>query len=339
MINYTETIKLLDKGYVKYIGHMGTDATFVEAARMSTGKGFFGWFWEEDTYSDCACHNCDTHLLLETLPVDDDGCAICTNCWDIELIIFDHDNNPIEPKLLGKKGAPRDLALLNTLYSNRHQTPFEMGEICIEVKAPIMVFREWHRHRTQSYNEFSARYSQMPNEHYLPELTRFKKQSTTNKQGSGASFSEAEAVLYRNTLGGEQQATYEQYDRMVRDGMAKEVARINTPVSRYSKMRAKTDVRNWLAFLRLRMEKGAQWEIQMYAHAVATIVNALYPKTYELFLEHDLMGVSFSRTEMRSLRTVLKTVNLADFGDLPKSLVSKLTTDREELYRDAIKSS
>ncbi len=346
--------KILDHGYVKYIGHMGSDETFVEAARMSTGKGFFGWYWDEDTYSDCFCETCKTHSLVATLPVDDDGCAVCTNCWGIELIIFDHDENPPEPKLLGKKGQQRDLGLLNTLYSNKHQTPFEMGELCIEVKAPIMVFREWHRHRTQSYNEFSARYSQMPNEHYIPELERIQKQSKTNKQGSAGAMEESYARELVKALGDQQQHIYQTYDGWVADGVAKEVARINTPVARYSKMRAKTDIRNWIAFLVLRMELGAQWEIRQYAHAVASIINALYPKTYELFLEYDLMGQRFSRSEMRIVRKIfefasgenllndvaLRATVFSGFEDKNvKSVIKKMTEDREELYRDAIKSS
>lgn len=344
--------KILDHGYVKYIGHMGSDETFVEAARMSTGKGFFGWYWDDDTYSDCMCENCKTHHLVATLPIDDDGCSICTNCWEINITIFDHDDNPPEPKLLGKKGQPRDLGLLNTLYANKHQTPFEMGELCIEVKAPIMVFREWHRHRTQSYNEFSARYSQMPNEHYIPELARIQKQSKTNKQGSAGVMDERYADLVRRNLGQQQQDIYSTYEDWVKDGVAKEIARINTPVARYSKMRAKTDVRNWLAFLLLRMEMGAQWEIRQYADAVASIISALYPRTYELFLEHDLMGVRFSRTEMRLLRAVIESFGDASNEKLKEwserlgidtkthnSVVSKITTDREELYRHAIKSS
>ncbi len=331
--------RILDRGYVKYIDHMGTDATFVEAARMSTGKGFFGWYWDEDTFSDCMCENCQTHHLVATLPVDEDDCSMCTNCWEIDLIIFDHDDNPPEPKLLGKKGAPRDLGLLNTLYSNRHQTPFEMGEICIEVKAPILVFREWHRHRTQSYNEFSARYSQMPNEHYVPYLERIQKQSTANKQGSAEAMGPKYATDVINELHRQQKDIYDSYEGWVRDGVAKEVARINTPVARYSKMRAKTDVRNWLAFLALRMEMGAQWEIRQYADAVASIIHALYPRTYELFLEYDLMGTRFSRTEMRYVRALLETIDLSKVDGLPKGLVTKLTTNREELYRHAIKSS
>lgn len=347
-------IKILDRGYVKYVGHMGSDEGIVEAARMSTGKGFFGWLWDKDTWSDCLCRNCKTHHLLETLPVDEDGCSMCTNCWEINIGLFDEDADWVDigcpdPKLLGKQGQSRDASLLEFLYSNRHHTPFEMGEICIEVKAPIMVFREWHRHRTQSYNEFSARYSQMPNEHYLPELERFQKQSKANKQGSAEVVPLYDAAVYKSSLGGEQQNVYLNYENLLKAGIAKEVARINTPVSRYSKMRAKTDIRNWLAFLALRMEMSAQWEIRQYANAVAGIVRELFPRTFELFLEYDLMATRFSRTEMRLLRALVEA-----FGDegnnrlmewseklhidkkTHNSLVTKIAADKEEIYKDSL---
>jgi thymidylate synthase (FAD) len=192
----------------------------------------------------------------------------------------------------------------------------------------------------------------MPNEHYIPELGRIQQQSKSNKQGSAGSMEDGYARNLVQNLGKQQQDIYETYENWVADGVAKEVARINTPVARYSKMRAKTDVRNWLAFMALRMEMGAQWEIRQYANAVATIIHALYPRTYELFLEYDLMGTRFSRTEMRQVRAILeslgddlntKSAHLADkLGIDTKThnqVVSKIVTDREELYRHAIKSS
>lgn len=368
-IDLQNPIKVLDKGYVKYVGHMGSDESFVEAARMSTGKGFFGWYWQEDTYSNCICSGCLTHNLVETLPTDEDGCSICNNCWESSIMLFNEETQEElermgcpEPKLLGKKDHPRDLALLNTLYANRHQTPFEMGDVCIEVMAPIVVFREWHRHRMQSYNEFSARYSQMPNLHYLPDPSRIQKQSKTNKQGSAGSVEEVLAKQILNDLERQQQDVYRTYESWVGFGIAKEIARLNTPVSRYSKMRAKTDIRNWLAFLSLRMEMGAQWEIRQYAHAVADIISKLFPRTYELFLEHDLMGTRFSRTEMRAIRIFIaelcKSSGDDTMGVLIKNgafkamgeelttahdrfivnLAKKLDENKEELYKDAIKS-
>jgi thymidylate synthase (FAD) len=360
-MSLSDKIKVLDHGYVQYIGHMGSDERIIEAARMSTGKGFLGWFWEEDTYANSACSSCLEQHEWESLPVSDDPyddpypLPICTNCWESTVYHYNLNESIPEvlkpfqakPRLLGRKDQPRDLNLLEFLYMNRHMTPFEMGDVCLEVKAPLMVFREWHRHRMQSYNEFSARYSKMPNEHYLPEESRFQGQSKTNKQGSGAVLDPAAAMLFRKELKRQQDDIYTHYDGFVRSGVAKEVARINTPVSRYSKMRAKTDVRNWLAFLALRMEKGAQWEIRQYANATAQIIKELFPRTFDLFIEHDFMSVRFSRTEMRELREIIRVAEKAGI-DLReptakgmtekkmKVLMDKLFTNKEDDYREIL---
>jgi len=183
-----------------------------------------------------------------------------------------------------------------------------------------MVFREWHRHRTQAYSEFSARYSQMPDLHYLPSEERIQKQSTINLQGSGESFDVEYAGVVVSDLRHEQQLVYDHYNRLVEEGVAKEVARLNTPVSRYSKMRAKTDLRNWLGFLLLRMAPNAQWEIRQYANAVAEMVKVIWPRTYGLFEEYDLHGVHLSKREAAFLRTILSEVG----SSLPAMLLAKL---------------
>lgn len=246
------TIKVLDHGYVKLIDTMGTDESIIEAARMSTGKGFENW--------------------------------------------------------------EKDITLLDFLWRHKHTSPFEMCELTIEVQAPIMVFREWHRHRTQSYNEFSARYAQMPNLHYIPEKTRVQKQSAANKQGGSEQMPDEDAQSFVDECGADQERLYIQYEDWIEAGIAKEVARINTPVSRYSKMRAKTDLLNWLRFLSLRMKPNAQLEIRKYAEAVATIVQALFPRTWRLFEENDLHGVHFSATEMEVLRDTLFISTLGGKG-------------------------
>lgn len=354
-MNLTEKKIILGNGYLKYIGHMGSDETFVEAARMSTGKGFYSWYWEEDTYADCVCIKCNTQHLMSTLPYEDVCDAVeepvCTNCWAIEiqpigdLAIKMGKPDFVLPKLLGKKGAKRDLNLLETLYSSKHSSPFEMGELAIEIKVPILVVREWVRHRTQSFSEFSARYSQMPNEHYVPERDRIQKQSKTNKQGSSGQFDSVKSELYIGAIISEQQMIYNNYNHMVEDGMAKEIARINTPVSRMSKMRAKTDIRNWLGFLSLRMENSAQFEIREYANAVASLIKQLFPKTFELFLEYDFLGTRFSRTEMREIREIFRTLEktgcpINESPHLSKkqleALHKKLSTNREDEYKEVL---
>lgn len=312
--------KILDKGYLRYVNHMGSDEEVVEAARMSTGKGFLGWFWEKDTYADVTCSDCGTQHIREDLPREvleldgeEEEVALCTNCWGSDLINL--SDAKVDPKLLGKKEHPKDLSLLETLMANRHATPFEMGELVLEVKAPIMVFREWHRHRTQSYNEMSGRYIQMPNDHYVPPLSRIQKQSKSNKQGSEGSFPEEYANKVRNTIASQQQETYDTYDTWVRDGVAKEIARVNTPVTRYSRMRAKANLRNWLAFFSLRMDKAAQWEIQQYATAAAYVVKTIWPRSFELWMEHEFLSTRFSRSEMEILQWILRSVDISKMFD------------------------
>jgi thymidylate synthase (FAD) len=327
-------IDILDNGYVKFIDSMGSDEDFIEAARMSTGKGFHGWYWEEDSYATHVCIHCLTQYLPEELVYVSLTSTACTNCWSSDIWLIEETEE--KPKLKGKKGDRRDLGLLEFLYMNKHMTPFEMGELCVEVKAPIMVFREWHRHRTQSYNEFSARYSQMPNDHYVPDPSRIRRQSSANKQGSDTEAVQ-HAHAFADLLRGEQNAIYDNYETLLNSGVAKEVARINTPVSRYSKMRAKTDVRNWLSFLLLRMPPNAQWEIRQYANAIACIIREKWPRTFALFAEHDLLSVTFSRREMAIIRTLLDRVSVPQ-GDLTdkemRTLMKKLSENKEDHYRD-----
>lgn len=277
------TIRVLDHGYVKFIDSMGSDEAIVEAARMSTGRGFVSW----GPYQ--RCRRCDRiEVTAHVLP----GGFGHLTCLDEPC----HD----------WQDFPRgDHGTLEHMYRERHSTPFEFGELHIEVQAPIMVFREWHRHRTQSYSEFSARYSQMPNLHYVPELGRIQKQSLTNRQGSGEAVGEELARAVVSNLVEEQQAIYDHYEGMCSDGIAKEVARLNTPVSRYSKMRAKTDLWNWLAFLRLRTAPAAQWEIRQCAIAVEEMVKAIWPKTHALYIEFDRDAVRLSASEAKILRAYL----------------------------------
>lgn len=248
-----EQTKVLDHGYVGLVEHWGSDENIISAARMSTQKGFQGWGGR--------CDTCNGSGGTGEMP--------CTRC--------------------GGKGdnGVGDEKLLRYLYEHKHMTPFEMAGMTIEVQAPIFVFREWHRHRTQSYNEMSGRYTQLPDLTYLPSIERLMaaKQGTKNKQGSADGFSEGEALGLRTAL----QDSYEEsrclYEGLVNAGVAKEVARLVLPVAQYSKMRASANLRNWLGFLTLRMDPAAQAEIREYANVVAGLVKQLFPRTFELFRE------------------------------------------------------
>lgn len=184
-------------------------------------------------------------------------------------------------------GTERDVKLLRYLWEHGHHTPFEMAGLIVEVQAPILVFREWHRHRTQSYNELSARYTELPDLNYIPSLTRLKaaKQSMKNKQGSEEGFTEQQAIDIETAI---REASYSSrgvYERLLRMGVSREIARLVIPVNQYSRMRASANLRNWLGFLSLRLDPAAQYEIRAYAAAVGSIIALKFPKTWDLFCE------------------------------------------------------
>lgn len=225
-------MQILDHGYLKIVESYGSDDRIIEAARMSTNKGFLGW---------------------------------------------------------GDADKPGDENLLRYLYENKHSTPFEMAGMIIEVQAPIFVFREWHRHRTQSYNEMSARYTPLPDLNYLPTADRCLVVNGANKQANsikGANDLTHEDVLYWL---GELEAVYvhaeQVYQSGLKRGIPKELARLPLPVARYSRMRAHANLRNWLAFLTLRQDTKAQYEIRVYAEAMHDLLTAKFPRTMQLFDE------------------------------------------------------
>lgn len=252
--------KILDHGYLIPIEHYGSDERIIEAARMSTGKGFLGW-------EAGVCPTCeglgDNNVKYE--------CKKCNDCN-------------------GTGKIPGDMGLLRRLWVKKHATPFEMAGLIVEVQAPIMVFREWHRHRTQSYNEMSARYTPLPDLNYVPSVERLMlNQGTKNRQASTIADAEVltieKAELYREQLKvmWEQQQAF--YQSALLNGVPKELARVHLGVGRYSRMRASANLRNWLAFLTLRMAEDAQWEIRMYANEVGNLIGQRFPRTWQLFME------------------------------------------------------
>lgn len=188
------------------------------------------------------------------------------------------------------RGWDSDQKLLEYLYRNAHSTPFECCGMTIEVQAPIFVFREWHRHRTQSYSEMSARYAPMPDLYYIPTVERvLLDQGRANKQAASvkgsAELDEAGASAYIRRLSARYTQCEDDYQTALRDGVPKELARCIMPVGHYSRMRATANLRNWLAFLILRLDPSAQWEIRQYASAVGQIVEERFPRTWALFQE------------------------------------------------------
>ena len=187
----------------------------------------------------------------------------------------------------GTPEEPGDEKFLKFLWDNKHLSPFEQAGMIVEVQAPIFVFREWHRHRTQSYNELSGRYTALPDLYYVPSIERLMagQQSKGNKQSSADGITEAEAKRFQQIISDVYAGTRGFYEGMLTAGLARELARVIVPVGQYSRMRARANLRNWLSFLTLRTAANAQWEIRQYANAVASLVLDHFPRTYDLFIK------------------------------------------------------
>ena len=189
------------------------------------------------------------------------------------------------------RGWRRDRKLLQYLHANKHSTPFEFAGMVLEVRAPIFVFREWHRHRTQSYNEMSARYSPLPDLNYLPTWEEVHRRShakdAANRQagvaGGAPPITEWSAQGFVGKLKEAYRAFESEYRHALSAGVPKELARCGMPVGRYSQMRVSANLRNWLGFLTLRLDPAAQWEIRQYAAAVHALVVERFPETARLF--------------------------------------------------------
>jgi thymidylate synthase (FAD) len=185
--------------------------------------------------------------------------------------------------------VPGDEKLLKFLYDNKHMTPFEMAGATFEVQLPIFVVREWHRHRTQSFNEMSARYTPLPDVNYVPSVERLLINSKTNKQAGtvkGADELTPElAEAYQAGLIDFYGIAQRNYEVALRNGVPKELARLVLPVGRYSRMRASANLRNWMQFLTLRDDPAAQWEIRQYASTLREVLATIFPRTLALFVE------------------------------------------------------
>jgi thymidylate synthase (FAD) len=213
----------------------------------------------------------------------------------------------------GTKKVHEDRGLIRYLMRHLHTTPFEMVEFKFHVKLPIFVARQWIRHRTANVNEYSGRYSEMKDEFYLPAPDQIRAQSTTNKQGrSEDAFASGEAERIRSMMSTTQDELYAEYQELLGTNLAREIARINLPVSNYTEWYWKIDLHNLFHFLRLRIDPHAQYEIRVYGEAMARIVKAAVPMAYEAFEDYILHAERFSRRELLALRSVLSTTTPSD---------------------------
>lgn len=218
----------------------------------------------------------------------------------------------------GTKKSLQDKGLINYLMRHRHTTPFEMCDIKFHIKLPIFIARQWIRHRTASVNEYSARYSILDNEFYLPEKVNLSPQSQINKQGrSSDELPEAEADRVLDILKSDAEHCYKNYVDMMNEdeggniidesktGITRELARMNLTLNHYTEWYWKINLHNLLHFLALRADSHAQYEIRVYAQAMLDIVKAWVPYAFDAFVEHRMNGTSISKTGMEVIRALI----------------------------------
>ncbi len=217
----------------------------------------------------------------------------------------------------GSKRRRRDRGLIRYLMRHWHTTPFEMCEIKLHVKLPIFVARQWIRHRTASVNEYSARYSVLDHEFYVPARDRLQAQSTLNSQGSGDVLNDEEAQRVLDLLTTDAGQAYEHYEEMLnldaegtaldpgRQGLARELARMNLSLNFYTQWYWKIDLLNLLHFVWLRSDPHAQYEIRAYAEVLLDVIRRWVPLTFDAFMDYRVNAASISGPALAVLRRML----------------------------------
>ncbi|KYW97699.1 FAD-dependent thymidylate synthase [Ehrlichia ruminantium] len=211
----------------------------------------------------------------------------------------------------GTKSVSQDAALINYLMRHSHTTPFEMCEIKFHIKLPIFVARQWVRHRTANVNEYSARYSVLDHEFYIPELDHVATQSEDNAQGRGNSLSNEDAQYVTDLLKRDSDMVYETYNKFLIKGVSREISRISLTLNYYTEWYWKIDLHNLLHFLRLRSDVHAQYEIRVYAETMLEIVKKWVPLTYAAFVEYCLESQSFSKSALSVVKKLIAGEDVA----------------------------
>ncbi len=216
----------------------------------------------------------------------------------------------------GTKKSTEDRGLIRYLLRHSHTTPFEMVEFKFHVKLPIFVARQWIRHRTANVNEYSGRYSVMEDEFYMPKTENIHFQSKLNKQGRDDSVEHEPSAELRKKFSDAtediQRRSYSDYQEFIEVDLARELARINLPISMYTQWYWKIDLHNLFHFLRLRLDTHAQYEIRVFAQAMAEIVKEVTPIAFGAFEDYALNAVKFTKGELKLLQDALTNANIDD---------------------------
>ena len=264
-------------------------------------------------------------ILFEALPVLDHGF--------IRVIDYmGNDNSIVQAARVsygkGTKKVSTDAGLIKYLMRHWHSTPFEMCEIKYHIKLPIFIARQWIRHRTANVNEYSARYSILDKEFYLPEPKHLAAQSKSNRQGRGQTLQGEQAKKVLDLLRKDAETTYKNYEIMLNEkydgsiidenqnGLARELARMNLTLNTYTQWYWKTDLLNLMNFLRLRADHHAQYEIRAYADVMLDTLKRWTPTTYEAFMDYRVGGTEVSSKGKQILKKFIKgeKVNYDDSG-------------------------
>ncbi len=228
----------------------------------------------------------------------------------------------------GTKKVSTDSGLIKYLMRHWHSTPFEMCEIKYHVKLPIFIARQWIRHRTANVNEYSARYSILDKEFYLPKNEHLAAQSKSNRQGRGEVLQGEQAKKVLSLLKNDAERTYENYETMLNErydgsvvdeketGLARELARMNLTLNTYTQWYWKTDLLNLMNFLRLRADHHAQYEIRAYADVMLDTLKRWVPTTYEAFMDYRVGGTEVSSKGKIVIRKIInnESVTLENSG-------------------------
>ena len=259
-------------------------------------------------------------ILFEALPILDHGF--------IRVIDYMGDDTSIVQAARvsygkGTKKVNTDAGLIKYLMRHWHSTPFEMCEIKYHIKLPIFIARQWIRHRTANVNEYSARYSILDKEFYLPSKENLAAQSKNNRQGRGEVISGEQAKEVLDLLKGDAERTYDNYETMLNErydgsiidekksGLARELARMNLTLNTYTQWYWKTDLLNLMNFLRLRADHHAQYEIRAYADVMLDTLKRWVPITYEAFMDYRVGGTEVSSKGKAVIKKLIKGENLS----------------------------
>ncbi len=230
----------------------------------------------------------------------------------------------------GTKSVSEDRGLIRYLMRNRHTTPFEMVEFKFHCKLPIFVARQWIRHRTASVNEYSGRYSTMKDEFYMPELEVIARQSNANKQGRDELLTPEQAEVVREILKRDYATVMGDYNRLMEMGVAKELARVGLSLGAYTEWYWKIDLHNLLHFLGLRLDAHAQYEIRVFANAMASILKDAVPASYEAFLDYRLNALTLSAPEIAAIARMVVPEDSAEVESLLHEQFPKSKREVEE---------